>query len=66
MNLYCGKQRAFANFFNQLSALKEDENQRLVVAYGAGRWKTQKMDYASSNDKNVQGVGKAFCYNTCR
>jgi len=42
MNLYCGKQRALANFFNQLSALKEDENQRLVVAYGAGRWKTQK------------------------
>jgi len=43
MNLYCGKQRAFANFFNQLSALKEDESQRLVVAYGAGRWKTQKL-----------------------
>jgi len=42
MNLYCGKQRAFANFFNQLSAPKEDEGQRLVVAYGAGRWKTQK------------------------
>ena len=42
MNLYCGKQRAFANFFNQLSALKEDQSQRLVVAYGAGRWKTQK------------------------
>jgi len=42
MNLYCGKQRAFANFFNQLSGLKEDERQRLVVAYGAGRWKTQK------------------------
>jgi len=42
MNLYCGKQRAFANFFNELSALKEDENQRLVVAYGAGRWTTQK------------------------
>ena len=42
MNLYCGKQRAFANFFNELSALKEDENQRLVVAYRAGRWKTQK------------------------
>jgi len=42
MNLYCGKQRAFAKFFNELSALKEDENQRLVVAYGAGRWKTQK------------------------
>jgi hypothetical protein len=42
MNLYCGKQRAFANFFNQLSALKEDESQRLVVAYGAGRWKIRK------------------------
>jgi len=42
MNLYCGKQRAFANFFNELSALKEDESQRLVVAYGAGRWMTQK------------------------
>jgi len=26
MNLYCGKQRAFANFFNQLSALKENES----------------------------------------
>jgi len=42
MHLYGGRQRAFANFFNQLSALKENENQRLVVAYGAGRWKTQK------------------------
>jgi len=37
MNLYGGKQRAFAKFFSQLSALKEDESQRLVVAYGAGR-----------------------------
>jgi len=26
MNLYCGKKRAFANFFNQLSALKENES----------------------------------------
>jgi len=42
MNLYGGRQRAIANFFNQLSALKENESQRLVVAYGAGRWKTQK------------------------
>jgi len=42
MNLYGGKQRAFVNFFNQLSALKENENQRLVVANGAGQWKTQK------------------------
>jgi len=37
MNLYGGKQCAFAYFFNQLSAFKEDESQRLVVAYGAGR-----------------------------
>jgi len=42
MNLYCGKQRAFANLFNELSALKEDESQRLVIAYGAGRLMTQK------------------------
>jgi len=42
MNLYCGKPRAFAIFFSQLSALKEDESQRLVLASGAGRWKTQK------------------------
>jgi len=42
MNLYCGKQRAFANFFNQLSALKVDVSQRLVVAYVAGRWKIRK------------------------
>jgi len=37
MNLYGGKQCAFANFFSQLSAFKEDESQRLVGAYGAGR-----------------------------
>jgi len=42
MNLYGGRQRAFANFFNRLSALKEDESQRLIVAYWAGRWMTQK------------------------
>jgi len=42
MTLYGGKQRAFSNLFNQLSALKEDKTQRLVVAYGAGRWKIQK------------------------
>jgi hypothetical protein len=42
MNFCCGKQRAFSNFFNQLSARRENESQRLVVAYGAGRWKTQK------------------------
>jgi hypothetical protein len=66
MNLYCGKQRAFAKFFNQVGALKENESQRLVVAYGATRWKTQKRDYASSNDKYVQGVCTAFRYDTCR
>jgi len=42
MNLYCGKQRAFANFFNELSALEEDESQTLVVAYEAGRSMNQK------------------------
>jgi len=66
MNLYCGKRLAFANFFSQLSALKEDESQRLVVAYGAGRWRTQKRNYASSNNKNVQGVRTELRYDTCR
>jgi hypothetical protein len=42
MNLYRGMQRAFAKIFNELSALKENDRQRLVVAYGAGQWKTQK------------------------
>jgi len=37
MSLYGGRQRVLANFFNELNALKEDESQRLVVAYGAGR-----------------------------
>jgi len=41
MNFYCGKERAFANFSNELSALKEDKTRRLVVAYGAGCWKTR-------------------------
>jgi len=38
MNLYCGKQRAFANFFNESGTLNGDESQWLVVAYGAGLW----------------------------
>jgi len=42
MSLFRGMQRAFANFFNGLSALKEDASQRLLVAHGAGRWKTRK------------------------
>jgi hypothetical protein len=37
LNLYRENQRAYANDFNPLSALKEDERQRLVEAYGAGR-----------------------------
>jgi hypothetical protein len=40
--MYCGRKRAFANFFNELSALKEDDSQRLVVAFGAGRWAPKK------------------------
>jgi len=66
MNLYCRKQRAYAGFFNQLSALKEDGSQRLVVAYGAGRWMTQKGCTPASNDKNVQGVRTSLCRNTFR
>jgi hypothetical protein len=42
LSLYCRKQRAFANFFNQLSALKEDDGQRLVIAYAAGRWASKR------------------------
>jgi len=32
-NLYCRKQHAFANFFYELSSLKENESLRLVAAY---------------------------------
>jgi hypothetical protein len=60
MNLYCGKQRAFANFFNQLSALKEDESQRLVVAYGAGRWKTQKLCTPAPTTKTYKECARRF------
>jgi hypothetical protein len=56
MNLYCGKQRAFANFFNQLSALKEDESQRLVVAYRAG---------CSASKKGTAPVPTARTYKEC-
>jgi len=37
MNLHGGRQRAFTSFFNELSALKESDSQRLVEAYWAGR-----------------------------
>jgi len=32
VNLYYGKQRTFANFFNELSAFNKDKGQRLVVS----------------------------------
>jgi len=60
MNLYCGKQRAFANFFNQLSAVKEDERQRLVVAYGAGRWKTQKECVPAPSTRTYRECAQRF------
>ena len=66
LNLYCGKQRAFANFFNELSALKGDESQRLVVAYGAGRSGVEKREHTSCNAKNVPGVCEAICHSTHR
>jgi len=60
MNLYGGRQRAFANFFNQLSALKEDESQRLVVAYGAGRWKTQKGRSPAPTTRTYKECARRF------
>jgi len=60
MNLYGVKQRAFANFFNQLSALKEDESQRLVVAYGAGRWKTQKGTTPAPTTRTYKECARRF------
>jgi hypothetical protein len=60
MNLYGGRQRAFANFFNQLSALKEDESQRLVVAYAAGRWKTQKGTTPAPTTRTFKECARRF------
>jgi hypothetical protein len=64
MNLYCWKQRAYASFFNQLSALKEDETQRLEVAYGAGRWKNRKKGLRQlqrqERTKSVHGVSLRY------
>jgi len=60
MKLYCGKRRAFANFFNQLSALKEDESQRLVVAYGAGRWKIQKRTTPAPSTRTYKECARRF------
>jgi len=60
MNLDCGRQRAFVNFFNQLSALKEDQSQRLVVAYGAGRWKTQKGTRPAPTTRMYEACTRRF------
>jgi len=60
MNLFGGRQRAFANFFNQLSALKEDKTQRLVVAYGAGRWKTQKETMPAPTTRTYKECARRF------
>jgi len=42
VNLYCRKEAAFKKIFDEFSALKEDESQRLALAYGAGRWAPKK------------------------
>jgi len=60
MNLYGGRQRAFADFFNELSALKEDENQRLVVAYGAGRRKIQKGTTPAPTTRTSKECARCF------
>jgi len=60
MNLFGGKQRAFANFFNQLSALNRNESQRLVVAYGAGRWKTQKGTTPAPTTRTYKECARRF------
>jgi len=60
MNLYAGKQRAFANFFNQLGTLEEDERQRLVVAYGAGRWAPKKETTSSPTTRVYKECPRRF------
>jgi hypothetical protein len=60
LNLYCGKQRAFANFLNELSALKGDESQRLVVAYGAGRWGSKKESTPAATPRTYPECARRF------
>jgi len=60
MNLYSGKQRAFANFFNQLSALKEDESQRLVVAYGTAHWAPKKGTKPAPTTRTYEECARRF------
>ena len=60
MNLYCEKQRAFANFFNELSALKKDESERLVVANGAGRWASKKGTTPAPSTRTYKECARRF------
>jgi len=60
MNLYWGKWRAFANFFNELCALKEDERQGLVAAHGAWRWKTRKGCTPASTTRTYKACARHF------
>jgi hypothetical protein len=59
-NLCCGKQREFVNFFNQLSALEEDESQKLVVAYGAGRWAPKKGTTPAPTTRTYKDCARRF------
>jgi len=45
MNLRGGKKRVRGMFMNQLSALKQDKSQRLVIGYAAGRRVSKKLAY---------------------
>ena len=60
MNLYCEKQQAFANFFNELSALKKDESERLVVANGAGRWASKKGTTPAPSTRTYKECARRF------
>jgi hypothetical protein len=60
MNLYGGRQLAFANFFNQLGAFKKDKSQRLVVAYGAVRWAPKKGTTPALTTRTYKECARRF------
>jgi hypothetical protein len=60
MYLCCGKQRRFVNFFNQFSALKEDQSQKLVVACGAGRWAPKKGTTPAPTTRTYKDCARRF------
>jgi hypothetical protein len=60
MNLYCGKQRAFANFFNESGTLNGDESQWLVVAYGAGLWVPGKGSMPAPTTRTYKECARRF------